>query len=134
MRWREADGLPPGHYVVLSVTDTGVGMDEATLTQAVEPFFTTKGVGKGTGLGLSMVHGFAAQSGGRLRLRSKKGAGTVAEIWLPRAEAAATAVHASWRCDPAVPRPERPLQRKQRTAARWTMIHWPGDTVLLATS
>jgi signal transduction histidine kinase len=90
VRWREADGLLPGPYVVLSVTDTGVGMDEATLTQAVEPFFTTKGVGKGTGLGLSMVHGFAAQSGGRLRLRSKKGAGTVAEIWLPRAEAAAT--------------------------------------------
>ena len=90
VRWREADGLLPGHYVVLSVTDTGVGMDEATLTQAVEPFFTTKGVGKGTGLGLSMAHGFAAQSGGRLRLRSKKGAGTVAEIWLPRAEAAAT--------------------------------------------
>ena len=90
VRWREADGLLPGHYVVLSVTDTGVGMDEATLTQAIEPFFTTKGVGKGTGLGLSMVHGFAAQSGGRFRLHSRKGAGTVAEIWLPRAEAAAT--------------------------------------------
>jgi signal transduction histidine kinase len=91
VRLREADGLSPGHYVVLSVTDTGVGMDEATLTKAAEPFFTTKGVGKGTGLGLSIVHGFAAQSGGGLRLHSKKGAGTVAEIWLPRAEAAATA-------------------------------------------
>jgi signal transduction histidine kinase len=90
VRWREADGLLPGHYVVLSVTDSGVGMDELTLTQAIEPFFTTKGAGKGTGLGLSMVHGFAAQSGGRFRLHSRKGAGTVAEIWLPRAEAAAT--------------------------------------------
>jgi signal transduction histidine kinase len=89
VRRREADRLPPGHYVVLSVTDTGVGMDEATLTRATEPFFTTKGVGKGAGLGLSMVHGFVAQSGGRFRLRSRKGAGTVAEIWLPRAEAAA---------------------------------------------
>jgi signal transduction histidine kinase len=86
---READGLPPGHYVVLSVADTGAGMDEAALAQAVEPFFTTKGVGKGAGLGLSMVHGFVAQSGGRFRLHSRKGAGTVAEIWLPRAPAAA---------------------------------------------
>ena len=124
VRWREADGLPPGHYVVLSVTDTGVGMDEATLTQAMEPFFTTKGVGKGAGLGLSMVHGFVAQSGGRFRLHSRKGAGTVAEIWLPRAEATATAVRASSRRDPAAPGPEPPLQRKQRTAARWTMIRW----------
>jgi signal transduction histidine kinase len=90
VRRREADGLLPGHYVVLRVTDTGVGMDEATLSRAMEPFFTTKGVGKGTGLGLSMVHGFAAQSGGRFRLHSTRGAGTVAEIWLPRAEAAAT--------------------------------------------
>src|SRR3982750_4597973 len=79
-------GLPPGHYVCLSVTDTGEGMDEATLARAVEPFFTTKGVGKGTGLGLSMVHGFAEQSGGRLVLTSQKGRGTTAELWLPIAE------------------------------------------------
>ena len=84
-----AAGLPLGWYVVLSVADTGEGMDEATLTRAMEPFFTTKGVGKGTGLGLSMVHGLAAQSGGQLLLRSRKGAGTVAELWLPRAEIAA---------------------------------------------
>lgn len=84
-----AAGLLPGSYVVLSVTDTGEGMDEATLTRAVEPFFTTKDVGKGTGLGLSMVHGLAAQSGGRLMLHSRKGAGTTAELWLPRAEVAA---------------------------------------------
>src|SRR3954466_1786496 len=76
-------GLPAGHYVCLSVTDTGEGMDEATLARAVEPFFTTKGVGKGTGLGLSMVHGLAEQSGGRLVLRSRPGEGTTAEIWLP---------------------------------------------------
>lgn len=75
--------LAPGQYVCFSVTDTSQGMDEATLTRAMEPFFTTKGVGKGTGLGLSMVHGMAAQSGGRLVLRSRKGAGTTAEIWLP---------------------------------------------------
>jgi signal transduction histidine kinase len=85
----EAGGLPAGCYVVLSVTDAGEGMDEATLAQAMEPFFTTKGVGKGTGLGLPMVHGLAAQSGGRFLLRSTRGVGTVAELWLPRAEAAA---------------------------------------------
>ena len=77
--------LKPGVYVCLSVTDTGDGMDQETLGRAVEPFFTTKGIGKGTGLGLSMIHGFAEQSGGRLTLRSRKGDGTTAEIWLPAA-------------------------------------------------
>jgi CheY-like chemotaxis protein len=76
-------GLKPGAYVCLSVSDTGCGMDEQTLNHAVEPFFTTKGVGKGTGLGLPMVHGLAEQSGGRLRLSSRPGEGTTAEIWLP---------------------------------------------------
>jgi CheY-like chemotaxis protein len=65
-------------------------MDEATLARCVEPFFTTKGVGKGTGLGLSMVYGLAEQSGGRLVLRSRKGEGTTAELWLPQAAAEAT--------------------------------------------
>lgn len=77
--------LKPGSYIRLSVTDKGLGMDEATLARAQEPFYTTKGVGKGTGLGLSMVHGFAEQSGGRLILKSQKGLGTQAEIWLPAA-------------------------------------------------
>ena len=75
--------LRPGHYVCLSVADTGEGMDEETLRRAAEPFFTTKGIGKGTGLGLSMAHGFADQSGGALVLHSKVGSGTTAEIWLP---------------------------------------------------
>ncbi len=80
-------GLRPGRYVCLAVTDMGEGMDEATLKRATEPFFTTKGIGKGTGLGLSMVHGFAEQSDGVLRLHSTPRRGTTAEIWLPAQEA-----------------------------------------------
>ena len=81
-----ADGaLAAGDYVCLAVADSGTGMDAATLARATEPFFTTKGAGQGTGLGLSMVHGLAAQSGGALRLSSRPGAGTTAELWLPRA-------------------------------------------------
>jgi PAS domain S-box-containing protein len=82
--------LRPGHYVCLSVTDTGEGMSSETLARATEPFFTTKGVGKGTGLGLSMVHGMAEQMGGQLALRSQLGHGTTAEIWLPAVEGSAT--------------------------------------------
>jgi signal transduction histidine kinase len=75
--------LDAGDYVRLSVGDTGLGMDEATLKRAPEPFFTTKGVGKGTGLGLSMVYGLAAQSGGGARLSSHPGNGTTIELWFP---------------------------------------------------
>jgi PAS domain S-box-containing protein len=78
-------GLPPGRYVCISVTDHGEGMDAETLARATEPFFTTKGVGKGTGLGLSMVHGMAEQIGGRFVLKSIRGQGTTAEIWIPAA-------------------------------------------------
>src|SRR3546814_7412286 len=85
-------GLAPANYVVISVEDTGTGMDEAQLERAVEPFYSTKAVGKGTGLGLSMAHGLAAQSGGALTLESVVGIGTVASIWLPEAEAAKQAV------------------------------------------
>jgi len=84
--------LPQGDYVRIIIIDTGVGMDEATLAKATEPFFTTKGPGKGTGLGLSMVHGLAAQSGGLLRIRSEPNAGTIVELWLPRANGAPATV------------------------------------------
>jgi PAS domain S-box-containing protein len=80
-----AIGLKPGKYVRISVTDTGTGMSEATLAKAMEPFFTTKGVGKGTGLGLSMVHGLTTQSGGAMNIVSELGKGTSVSIWLPRA-------------------------------------------------
>jgi PAS domain S-box-containing protein len=81
----EMIGFRPGRYICLSVVDTSEGMDEATFARAMEPFFSTRGVGKGTGLGLSMVHGFAEQSGGKLVLKSRLGEGTTAEIWLPAA-------------------------------------------------
>jgi PAS domain S-box-containing protein len=72
-------------WAVVAVTDTGVGMTEATLSRAVEPFYTTKGV-NGSGLGLSMVQGFAEQSGGRLRISSVLGRGTTVEIRMPAAD------------------------------------------------
>jgi PAS domain S-box-containing protein len=89
--------LKPGSYICLTVSDTGMGMDEATLRRAMEPFFTTKGLGKGTGLGLSMVHGVAEQSGGWFTLRSRQGEGTTAELWLPVAEGQAQQVGRSER-------------------------------------
>lgn len=79
-------GLAAGPYVVVSVKDEGVGMDAETLRRAVEPFYTTKGMGKGTGLGLSMAHGMAGQSGGALVLASAPGRGTTASVWLPEAD------------------------------------------------
>jgi PAS domain S-box-containing protein len=74
----------PGEYVLVSVTDNGVGMSEQVLGRAFDPFFTTKGPGRGTGLGLSMVYGFVKQSGGHVRLTSTLGLGTSAKIYLPR--------------------------------------------------
>lgn len=97
--------LPAGEYAVLSVRDEGEGMDAETLAHAAEPFFTTKGVGKGSGLGLPMVHGLAAQSGGRLLLKSQKGQGTTAELWLPVAPEAIETVQADV-VAPATPAPQ----------------------------
>jgi PAS domain S-box-containing protein len=81
--------LAPGDYLRLSVSDTGLGMDEATQAKAIEPFFSTKGIGKGTGLGLSMVHGLTSQLGGALCISSRPGLGTTIDLLLPRAEAQA---------------------------------------------
>jgi PAS domain S-box-containing protein len=81
--------LAPGRYVRLSVADTGIGMTEDVLARAIEPFYSTKGIGRGTGLGLSMVHGLASQLGGALTIESSPGLGTNVEIWLPATSAAA---------------------------------------------
>jgi len=83
----DVQGLPAGDYVRLAVTDTGTGISPEDLEKVMDPFFTTKDVGKGSGLGLSMVYGFATQSNGAFRIESELGAGTTAELWLPRAPA-----------------------------------------------
>ncbi|ANI79546.1 PAS domain-containing hybrid sensor histidine kinase/response regulator [Sphingobium sp. EP60837] len=80
-------GVTPGRYVVVAVSDTGVGMDAATLDKVFDPFFTTKPIGQGTGLGLSMVYGFAKQSNGLVRIHSTLGEGTSVKIFLPVADA-----------------------------------------------
>jgi len=109
LRAGELGRLAEGHYVNLSVRDTGTGMDAETLARATEPFFTTKGVGKGTGLGLSMIHGFAEQLDGAFLLRSTPGVGTTAEIWLPVAEPAPQPDPAEPVADDAGPNPINPL-------------------------
>jgi nitrogen-specific signal transduction histidine kinase len=82
---RNHPGVVPGQYVMIAVTDNGIGMDEATRARAFEPFFTTKDNGKGTGLGLSIVCGTMRQAGGHIRLDSEIGKGSRFELYFPRA-------------------------------------------------
>ncbi|MEK9776330.1 MAG: ATP-binding protein, partial [Quisquiliibacterium sp.] len=82
--------LPPGDYVRIAVSDTGVGIAPNLQSQVFEPFYTTKEVGKGSGLGLSMVYGFARQSGGDVELSSELGRGTTVQMLLPKAMVASS--------------------------------------------
>ncbi|WP_249156433.1 hybrid sensor histidine kinase/response regulator [Bradyrhizobium japonicum] len=83
---RTRPGISPGRYVVVAVSDTGIGMTPELIEQAFDPFFTTKPIGQGTGLGLSMVYGFARQSNGQVRIHSIPGQGTSVKIYLPAAD------------------------------------------------
>ncbi|HBI68178.1 MAG TPA: hybrid sensor histidine kinase/response regulator [Massilia sp.] len=85
LKEREVNGLAPGSYVQVTVSDTGTGMSPETAQRAFEPFYTTKEVGKGTGLGLSQVYGFIKQSGGEVKIRTAPGEGTAIAIYLPAA-------------------------------------------------
>ncbi|WP_420851134.1 ATP-binding protein [Rhizobium quercicola] len=119
------DVLSAGRYLMLSVTDTGIGMEPETLRKAIDPFFSTKELGKGTGLGLSMIHGLAIQLKGALQLSSRPGHGTTAVLRLPVARASDIAEKA--------PPPEVPtIEKSERSEAlRILMVD---DDALIAMS
>lgn len=103
--------VEPGDYTMISVADTGKGMEGDVLARVFDPFFTTKAIGQGTGLGLSMIYGFVKQSRGQIRIESELGSGTTVKLYLPRHEG--------------------PLVRPAGADPRLALVHGIGETVLL---
>ena len=129
--------LPAGRYILLRITDTGIGMDEQTKAHIFEPFFTTKGVGKGTGLGLSTVYGIVKQSGGFIRIYSEPNAGAVFETYLPRIDQTVPLVSPEKRKRPLAQGSETVLLVEDEESVRklaCTILHQSGYTVLEAHS
>ncbi|MBI5396583.1 MAG: PAS domain S-box protein [Verrucomicrobia bacterium] len=129
--------VTPGHYVLLTVSDTGTGMTDEVKAHLFEPFFTTKGLGKGTGLGLATIYGIVKQSGGHITVYSEVGHGTTFKVYLPRVEGAAEVV-ASAKASKEVPRGTETIllvedEEQVRKLAR-AVLEECGYTVLAAGS
>lgn len=123
---RQHTDVAPGQYVMLAISDTGCGMDHATLERAFEPFFTTKPEGQGTGLGLSMAYGFVKQSSGHIKIYSELGHGTTVRLYLPRSHQAEVSVSDA-RAVPAVGGNETILVVEDDQAVQATVVDMLAD-------